>query len=206
MTNRPSRPTFDRRDPWTRRQLLEGFAATLATAAALGAARSPAQAAMAAAATAVDSTALPAELWRAGAGQLAAAIAQRRVTSLEVVESHLARIAAVDTKVNAMPVVFADEARAAARLADAAVATGVKLGPLHGVPFTIKDNLDQAGKPNTNGLAENKTAVSRLDAPVVERMKAAGAIPLGRTNLPDLALRVHSYSELWGRTLNPWNS
>jgi amidase len=206
MTNHRSRSQLDPKNPWTRRELLEGFAATVATAAALGAGRSPAYAAIAAAArTAADPSTLPAELWRAGAGQLAEAIASRRVTSLEVIEAHLARIGVVNAKVNAMPVVFADEARVAARAADAAVERGGKLGPLHGVPFTIKDNLDQAGKPNTNGIAENKDGVRRLDAPVVERMKAAGGIPLGRTNLPDLALRVHSYSELWGRTLNPWN-
>ena len=207
MTNRPAHSTSDLRHPWNRRELLESFAATFAAATALGALRSPAfAAATAATAAAADPSALPSELWRAGAGQLAEAIAKRQVSSLEVVEAHLARIGAVNAKVNAIPVVFADEARAAAKAADAAVKSGAKLGPLHGVPFTIKDNLDQAGKANTNGIAENKAVVSKLDAPVVERMKAAGGIPLGRTNLPDLALRVHSYSELWGRTLNPWNA
>ncbi len=213
MTNRsphsadlrlPPTTPMGQRHPWNRRELLESFAATFAAAATVGALRSEAFAATAAAAA--DPSALPSELWRAGAGQLAEAIAKRRVSSLEVIEAHLARIGAVNAKVNAIPVVFADEARAAAGAADAAVKSGAKLGPLHGVPFTIKDNLDQAGKANTNGIAENKALVSKLDAPVVERMKAAGAIPLGRTNLPDLALRVHSYSELWGRTLNPWNA
>ena len=206
MTLEPSsRTTSDRRSPWSRRELLERLAATVAVATVLGPGRSPARA-LAIATGAADSAALPSELWRAGAGQLARAIAGGHVTSLDVVEAHLARIAAVNGKVNAVPVVFADEARAAARAADAAVGRGWTLGPLHGVPFTIKDNLEQAGKPNTNGIEENKSAVARLDAPVVERMKAAGGIPLGRTNLPDLALRVHSYSELWGRTLNPWSS
>ena len=208
-----SHSSFDPPTAWNRRQVLEGFAATLATAAAFGISRSPAhaaaaarQAAAAAPVAAADSAALPAELWRAGAKQLAEAIAGRRVTSLAVVEAHLGRIEAVNPKINAMPVVFADEARAAAREADAAVSRGAKLGPLHGVPFSIKDNLEQAGKANTNGIEENRTAISEHDAPVVERMRAAGGIPLGRTNLPDLALRVHSYSELWGRTLNPWHA
>jgi amidase len=205
MSNHPSRSSSDPRAFWNRRELIEGMAATLATAAAIGAARSPAFAVAQAAAVA-DPAALPADLWRAGARQLAEAIAARRVSSLEVIDAHLSRIELVDPKVNAVPVVFADEARAAARAADDAVRRGGKLGLLHGVPFTIKDNLDQAGKPNTNGIEENRSAVARFDAPVVERMKAAGAIPLGRTNLPDLALRVHSYSELWGRTLNPWSS
>jgi amidase len=205
MTNRPPRSTADLRHPWNRRELLESFAATFAAATAIGTLRSPAWAA-ATAATAADPSALPSELWRAGAGQLAEAIARREVSSLEVTEAHLARIAAVNAKVNAIPVLFADEARAAAKAADAAVKSGGKLGPLHGVPFTIKDNLDQAGKANTDGIEENKGLIAKLDAPVVERMKAAGGIPLGRTNLPDLALRVHSYSELWGRCLNPWNA
>lgn len=225
MANRPPRSTshlpppgttIDQRHPWpipgwggegwNRRELLESFAATFAAATALGALRSPAWAATLATAAAADPSALPSELWRAGAGQLAEAIAQRQVSSVEVIEAHLARIAAVNAKVNAIPVLFADEARAAAKAADAAVKSGAKLGPLHGVPFTIKDNLDQAGKANTDGIEENKGLIAKLDAPVVERMKAAGGIPLGRTNLPDLALRVHSYSELWGRCLNPWNS
>ena len=207
MTN-PPRSTSDLRHPWTRRQLLEGFAATFAAASALGALRSPAFAAApaaAATAAAADASGLPSELWRAGAGQLAEAIAKKRVSSLEVVEAHLARIQAVNPKLDAMPVVFADEARAAAMAADAAIARGDQLGPLHGVPFSIKDNLDQAGKANTDGIEENKGRVAKHDAPVVERMRAAGGIPIGRTNLPDLALRVHSYSELWGRCLNPWN-
>jgi amidase len=76
---------------------------------------------------------------------------------------------------------------------------------LHGVPFSIKDNLDQLGKPNTNGIEENLNLIAQRDALVVERMRAAGGVPLGRTNLPDMALRVHTYSEAWGRTLNPWS-
>ena len=125
MTNQP-RSTSDLRHPWTRRQLLEGFAATFAAASALGALRSPAFAAPAAAATAAaaDASGLPSELWRAGAGQLAEAIAKKRVSSLEVIEAHLARIQAVNPKLDAMPVVFADEARAAAKAADAAIARG----------------------------------------------------------------------------------
>ncbi|HVR28559.1 MAG TPA: amidase [Thermoanaerobaculia bacterium] len=211
MIDRLSRPPSSRsfsepRPAWTRREVLEGVAATLAAAAALGTVRSPLHGVQAGPAAAAGSAALPTELWRAGAGQLAEAIAGRRVTSLDVVEAHLARIDSVNAKINAMPVVFADEARAAAREADAAVARGAQLGPLHGVPFTIKDNLDQAGKPNTHGLEENRAAVAQLDHPVVERMRTAGGVPLGRTNLPDLGLRVHSFSEIWGRTLNPWNS
>ena len=149
---------------------------------------------------------LPDQLWQAGAGQLAQAIRSGDVTSLEVVDAHLARIEEVNDAVNAVIAVYPEEARQAARDADAAVAAGGDLGLLHGVPFTIKDNLDQQGKPNTNGLEEGRDAIAEQDHPCVERMRAAGGVPLGRTNLPDMGLRVHSFSEMWGRTLNPWDS
>ena len=149
---------------------------------------------------------LPDELWRASARQLAAAIRTGEVTSLEVVEAHLTRIDAVNPAVNAVVAVYAEEARAGARAADEAVAAGEPLGPLHGVPFTIKDNIDQRGKPNTSGLEEGLEAIAQHDAPCVERMLSAGAVPIGRTNLPDMGLRVHTQSELWGRTLNPWSA
>ncbi len=146
------------------------------------------------------------ELWRRGAGELAAMIASREVSSLDVVESHLARIAAVNSKVNAVVRVLADEARTAAAAADAAVTRGEALGPLHGVPFTVKENIDMAGLPTTWGVPALAQAVVPVDAPVVERMRAAGAIPIARTNLPDMALRVSTDSSLHGITRNPWNA
>jgi amidase len=125
---------------------------------------------------------------------------------VEVVNAHLARIDAVNPTLNAIVKVLADEARAAAELADQRLAAGETVGPLHGVPFTVKENIDLAGLPTTGGggpaLAQ---AVVPADAPVVERMRAAGAIPIGRTNLPDMALRVHTASSLHGLTRNPWH-
>ncbi len=145
-------------------------------------------------------------LWQQSAGDLARLIATRQVSSSEVVEAHLARIAAVNPKVNAIVRVLADEARAGAALADQAVARGAPLGALHGVPFTVKENIDMAGLPTTWGVPALAGAVVPLDAPVVERMRAAGAIPIGRTNLPDMALRVSTDSSLHGITRNPWNA
>jgi amidase len=145
------------------------------------------------------------ELWRESASELARRIASGEVTSLEVVESHLERIDAVNAAVNAMPVVLADEARAGARRADAALQRSERPGPLHGVPFSVKANIDLLGSPTTNGVPALKDAFPRLDHPLVERMKAAGAIPLARTNLPDMGLRVHTDSALYGLTRNPWN-
>ena len=145
------------------------------------------------------------ELWRLGATELAAAIRSREVSSLEVVEAHLGRIEAVNARVNAVPVVLAEQALDAARAADRRVAAGVELPRFHGVPFTVKSNLDVAGTPTTHGLRAMAEAYPKLDAPVVERMKAAGAIPIGRSNMPDFAISWHTQSELYGATVNPWD-
>ena len=141
------------------------------------------------------------ELWRRGAGELAALIRDKQVSSVEVVQAHLDRIEAVNGPVNAVTVTLADEALAAARDADSRPPSG----PLHGVPFTIKENLDVVGSATTNGVPAFVDALPPLDAPVVERMKAAGAIPLARTNLPEMALRIATDNPLRGRTCNPWD-
>lgn len=143
-------------------------------------------------------------LWKLGARELAAGIAAKEYTSRQVVDAHLERIEAVNGDVNAIVMVLADEARAGADAADAAQERGEPLGALHGVPFTIKTNIDVAGQPTTLGIPFLAEALAPRDAPVVERMKAAGAIPIGRTNMPDLGLRVHTDSSLFGRTKNPW--
>jgi amidase len=146
------------------------------------------------------------ELWRRSAGELARMIAGAEVSSAEVIEAHLARIEAVNPKLNAVVRVLADDARARAAQADLAMARGEPLGPLHGVPFTVKENIDMAGLPTTSGVRALANAVAPSDAPVVERMRGAGAIAIGRTNLPDMGLRVHTESSLHGLTRNPWNS
>src|SRR5579884_2168226 len=146
------------------------------------------------------------ELWRLSAMELAGAIRSREVSSQEVVEAHLRRIEAVNPRVNAVPVVLADEALEAAKAADRRVAAGVELPGFHGVPFTVKSNLDVAGTATTHGLRAMAEAYPKLDAPVVERMKAAGAIPIGRSNMPDFAISWHTQSELYGATVNPWDA
>jgi amidase len=145
-----------------------------------------------------------AELWRRSAGELAALIARGEVSSSEVVEAHLSRIAEVNPRLNAVVRVLADEARAGAARADSQVKAGAPLGRLHGVPITVKENIDMAGLPTTNGLPAFAGVPAQVDAPVVERMRAAGAIPIGRTNLPDMGLRIHTDSSLHGLTRNPW--
>ncbi len=145
------------------------------------------------------------ELWRESALGLAAKIRAGDVSSREVIDAHLARIEAVNPHLNAVVRVLADEARAGADAADQARANGQPMGPLHGVPITVKENIDVAGTPTTSGLVVLADAVAPIDAPIVQRMRAAGAIPIGRTNLPDLGLRIHTDSSLHGLTRNPWN-
>jgi amidase len=145
------------------------------------------------------------ELWQLGALELAARIRGREVSSREVLEAHLDRVEQVNGQLNAIVRVLADEALAAADQADRDVASGADLGVLHGVPCTVKENIDVAGTPTTNGVIALAEAIASIDAPTVERMRAAGAIPFARTNLPDFGLRVHTDSQLHGLTRNPWS-
>jgi amidase len=145
------------------------------------------------------------ELWRMSAMDLAEAIRSGQTSSQEVIEAHLGRIEAVNASVNAVTVVLGEQALEAAKAADRAVAGSADLPPLHGVPFTVKGNIDLVGTPTTMGLKALAGAYPTLDAPVVERLKAAGAIPIGRTNLATIAVRWHCESELWGTTVNPWD-
>jgi amidase len=145
------------------------------------------------------------ELWRRSAVELAAMIRDREVSSRDVVQAHLDRVAAVNPQLNAIVRLLPEEALAAADAADRAAADGAALGPLHGVPVTVKENIDLAGTPTTQAIPALAEAIAPVDAPQVERLRAAGAIPFGRTNLPDFGLRVHTDSALHGLTRNPWN-
>jgi amidase len=144
-------------------------------------------------------------LWQLGALELAGKIAGKEVSSREVLEAHLSRVDQVNGDLNAVVRLLTDEARAAADDADAAIADGRPLGRLHGVPCTVKENIDVAGTPTTDGVPMLADAIAPVDSPTVERMRAAGAIPFARTNLPDFGLRVHTDSSLHGLTRNPWN-
>ncbi len=141
------------------------------------------------------------ELWQKSAVELAELIRNKEVKSRTVVESHLARIESVNPSVNAITVVLADSALAAADLADKSDACGA----LHGVPFTVKENIDCVGSATTNGVQALADALPAMDAPVVQRMKAAGAIPIARTNMPEMGLRITTDNPFRGRTLNPWD-
>ena len=151
------------------------------------------------------SVATATELWRLSATELAEAIRSKGLSSREVIQAHLRRIEAVNPSINAVTVVLAEQALEAAKAADDAAAAGGALPPLHGVPFTVKENLDLVGTPTTMGVKALASAYPTLDAPTVERLRAAGAIPIGRTNCPNFTLRWHPDSELWGTTINPWD-
>lgn len=145
------------------------------------------------------------ELWSLGAGETAARIANREVSAAEVIEAHLARLDAVNPRLNAVTRPLHDQARSSAQAADAAVARGDALGPLHGVPVTIKDNVDIAGQTSPNGVTALKDLMAEANSPVVDNLLAAGAIPIGRTNAPEFSLRWHTDNPLFGATVNPWH-
>ena len=143
-------------------------------------------------------------LCRRTAVELAGLIRVGDVSSREVVEAHLARIDEVNDYVNAVTLILRESALEAADAADRADAAE-RARPFHGVPFTIKENIDFLGTPTTDGLPSRADAMPRQDAPIVERMKRAGAVPLARTNLPEMGSRLDTDNPLRGRTRNPWN-
>ncbi|WP_143132738.1 amidase [Brucella cytisi] len=146
------------------------------------------------------------EPWRWSATQMAAAIRGKEISSLECVESCIGRIELVNPSVNAVVDFLYDEARNAARHADAALERGEIVGPLHGVPVTVKMNIDYAGRPTTNGVAQFKDRIPATDAPVIERWRNAGAIVVGRTNTPAMSFGLFTNNKLYGRTWSPWDS
>jgi len=144
------------------------------------------------------------ELWRQGASELAGLIRTRQVTSREVLEAHLERIEAVNGALNAVTVTLSEAALDAADRADGAITAGKAPPALHGVPFTVKENIDLTGSATTRGLRALEHAVPDRDAPLVSQLRAAGAIPLARTNMCDFGVRWHTDSALRGATVNPW--
>src|SRR5262245_794168 len=144
-------------------------------------------------------------LYNLSASELAGKIARGETSAVEVIENHLESIAAVNAKVNAIVNGLEDSALEAAKEVDRRLAAGEILGGLAGVPFTIKENMDVAGLATTNGVVAMRGAVATSDAPIVRRLRDVDAIPLARTNLPDLSLRFHTRSQLCGHTVNPWD-
>ncbi|MGW4435183.1 amidase [Streptomyces sp. NPDC004596] len=145
-------------------------------------------------------------LWAMTAAAQAEAVRGGEVSAVELVDSHLQRIAEINPQVNAVTQLLAKRAREAAAHTDQRRAVGEELGPLAGVPFTVKETTAVEGAPTTLGTPRFRDLVAPADAPPVARLRAAGAIPIGHSNMPTLVLAgMHTRSELFGDTANPWN-
>src|SRR5580692_2153806 len=138
------------------------------------------------------------------ASRIAELIAKRELSPVEVMQAHFDRIAEVNPKINAI-VTMADGALDAAKKAEAAVKSGARLWPLHGVPFTVKDADDTAGVLTQRGSPILKGRVPDTDATDVARLKAAGAILIAKTNPPEFSYSIETNNLLTGQTNNPWN-
>ncbi|MGZ5948401.1 MAG: amidase family protein [Caulobacteraceae bacterium] len=144
-------------------------------------------------------------IWQWSAVETAAAIKAGRISAEEVVAAHVARLHEANPAINAVVVDLSDQALAAARAADDAQGRGDELGALHGVPITLKINIDVEGQANSNGVVGLKDNIATGDSPVTANFRKAGAIILGLTNTPEFSLRAFTENPLHGLTLNPWD-
>ncbi|MGX5655631.1 amidase [Geodermatophilus nigrescens] len=149
-------------------------------------------------------TAPDADLCLRPATELAALVRKREVSARELLDAHLARIERVDPQVNAIVTLDAEGARAAADAADAALAAGEPVGPLHGLPVAHKDTHATGGMRTTWGSPLHADTVPARDELVVERLRLAGAIRVGKTNVPEFAAGSHTFNTLFGATHNPY--
>jgi amidase len=145
-------------------------------------------------------------LTRRSARELARLIATRAVSPVEVLDAHLKAIEALNPKFNAVITLVAEQAREAAKHAEAAAMKDEALPPLHGLPIAIKDNTLTAGIRTTYASPLFKDYVPTEDAEVVRRLKASGAIIVGKTNMPEFATGANTNNDLFGPTRNPWNT
>src|SRR5262245_53108954 len=135
----------------------------------------------------------------------AALIAAGRFSPVELLEAHIARIARLNPELNAVVTLAEEQARDAAVKAEAAVRQGRPLGSLHGLPVVIKDITETAGIRTTYGCPLYKDFIPAEDAEVVARLRAAGAIILGKTNTPEFGTGASTVNDVFGATVNPWN-
>lgn len=137
--------------------------------------------------------------------QLVGALGRREISSRELLEVYLANIEEVNPEINAVVTLDVEGAVAAATAADEVRASGAEVGPLHGVPMTVKDSIETAGMRTTSGSPDLAEHVPHRDADAVARLRAAGAVVFGKTNLPTMAMDWQSYNPLFGVTNNPWD-
>ena len=145
------------------------------------------------------------EIAFASAVELAAAIQRREIGCVELLQHFLGRVDRHNERLNAIIIERREQALAEAREADAALARGDDVGPLHGVPMTVKESYDVAGTPTTWGVPRLKDNIAAHDALAIERLRGAGAIIFGKTNVPLLLSDFQSYNEIYGTTNNPWD-
>jgi amidase len=141
----------------------------------------------------------------ASAVDMAAAVRARAISARELLELHLARIEEVNPSVNALVSLDPGRARSAAAAADEALASGAPVGPLHGLPFAVKDTHDVAGWRTTYGSPLFADHVPDRDTLLVERVRAAGAVLIGKTNVPEFAAGSHTFNTVFGTTTNPYD-
>jgi amidase len=145
------------------------------------------------------------ELAFKSASELASMIRAKEISAVELLEHYLDRVERYNPDLNAIIVLDMETARLRAREADAALASGEVWGPLHGIPMTIKESYNVAGLPTTNGRPEMKGNIAEVDALAVERLKAAGVVLFGKTNVPLNLADFQSYNEVYGTTNSPWD-
>lgn len=153
-----------------------------------------------------DLSKAPDELWRWTATQIAKGVRTRAISSREATASCFKRIHEVNPTINALVEISEKEALEGADAADRAVRDGAQLGPLHGVPVSIKVNSDQKGHATTSGVAAFANAIATEDGPHVANLRKAGAVFVGRSNTPAFSYRWFTTNDLHGRTLNPWDA
>lgn len=145
-------------------------------------------------------------MWMSHSVELASAVRRGEASAVDVIESHLQRIADLNPTINAVTQVLSDSARRAAVELDRRRAADEILGPLAGVPFTVKENVDIAGVATTHGVPRFRDNVVDQDSPTVARLRMADAIPIGHTNMPDMTIGGFTTSQLYGETTNPWGT
>src|SRR4051812_945266 len=139
------------------------------------------------------------------AKQLAVAIRKKKIGCLELLDLYLKRVEAHNPALNAIIAMDAAGARKQAKAADRAVKAGKKLGPLHGVPMTIKESFDVTGYPTTWGIPAFKDHKAKSNSLVAQRMIDAGVTLFGKTNVPLMLADYQSYNDIYGTTNNPWD-
>ena len=139
------------------------------------------------------------------ANRLAKLIRKRKIGCLELLDHYLSRVERFNPALNAIISTDIPAARRRARLADKMVANGEKLAPLHGVPVTVKESFDVKGLATSWGVPAYRNNIAKEDAVSVRRLRDAGAVIFGKTNIPTWLADCHSFNPIYGKTLNPWN-